>query len=367
MKGIRLTAAVFGAVVAACSGLTPTRAPTVAPVLTPIPVITLGPSPSTLITAPPATCRPGFASATLEVPTLDLGTVSIDLAPVDPLPDGSGEPLATTAPLPTIDVDVPLDGTVLGGSQLRARLVVDTEQLGDEAAITSIAVEFQPEGRPVWIAAQTVIDGSVATVTVPDVDAKGFLRATVAWTTKCDAGHGAGELALAVLHSSIAAGCPTTGEALGQLALDLDGSRVSYDAVDVPVGITGWSARWTPGEAGGDFAQFSGWDRTRSVAATTGTSIVLRESIDDLSLVSVRAAFYERDDVEDYLDPSSTIELNSVDIQRRSAGEKGRIGIPINVEPGRYVMEVQGEAQSPCLNLQTYQVISVDVSEPLVP
>ena len=116
------------------------------------------------------------------------------------------------------------------------------------------------------------------------------------------------------------------------------------------------------GNAVDDFPQFSGWDQVSSVAVQTGTSIVLRESIDDVSLISVRASFYRREDVEAYLDPNSTIELNTVDIQRRSAGAKGRIGIPVTLDPGRYVMEVQGEAQTSCLNLQTYQVISIDVS-----
>jgi hypothetical protein len=244
---------------------------------------------------------------------------------------------------------------------LRARLVVDTELPGDEPAITSIAVEFRPDGAPVWIQAATAIDGSIVTVTVPDVDAKGFLRATVAWTTNCDAGQGSGQLAIVILHSSVAAGCPTTGEGLQQALAPISNDFVTFDALTVPIDVIGYSPRWFEGEFTSDFGQFSGWDRDAGITVARDASIVMREDVDELSLISVRAAFFNRADVEAYLDPDSTNEVNTVDVQRRSAGVKGRIGIPVRLDPGRYVMEVASLMQTRCADLQAYSVVSLDV------
>jgi hypothetical protein len=343
---------------AACSGSRPTRAPTTPPALTPIPVITLAPTATPLVTAPPATCPAGdsTSTATLDIRTTD-GIHSIELDEGD---------LPSIAPVPTDgeppDPDAAPGPTVLGGTDIVASLTVEAIIDGDVATITALTLDFVPAGASEAEAVEVTIEGDRATLRLPDATATGTLRASAEWTTSCGTGAGAGSMGLAVVESAIAAGCPTTEEGFADQLNELAGKVVTFDTLSVPLGVSGWSARWQPDAAGvDDFPQFSGCDSATSVTVAQGASIVLREAIDDLSLLSLRAAFFERADVEAYLDPDSTSELNSVNIQRRSAGEKGRIGIPVNLDPGSYVMEVQGTSQTSCFDLQTYAVISVEV------
>jgi hypothetical protein len=343
---------------AACgSTITPTAAPTAPPLATPV-VTPPPPSATPIPTAAPPTCSPSGSpqGAILGIRAID-ERAEIELGPIGDVP--TFEPPSPDA-TPAVDPDVTPAATVLGGTDLDLRLGIESFD-GDSATITSLVAQFQPsEGAAADV--EVTVVGDEASLRLPDADAVGTLRAEARWSTLCGDREGGGTIVLRVLDSSVAAGCPTTQDGLLQSVIALQDEQVAYDTLEVPIRITGWSGRWMLGNAVDDFPQFSGWDQVSSVAVQTGTSIVLRESIDDVSLISVRAAFYRREDVEAYLDPDSTIELNTVDIQRRSAGAKGRIGIPVTLDPGRYVMEVQGEAQAPCLNVQTYQVISVDVS-----
>jgi hypothetical protein len=136
---------------------------------------------------------------------------------------------------------------------------------------------------------------------------------------------------------------------------------VTFDEFAVPVGVVGYDPRWIPGEVSSDFGQFSGWQRDAGITVAPGASIIIRDDIEDLELLSVRAAFFERVDVEAYLEPESTSEVNTVNVQRRSAGAKGRIGIPVDLEPGLYVMEVVAAMQTPCVEIEAYEVVSVEV------
>ena len=343
---------------AACGSATPTRPiTTAAPTL---PVITLAPTATPAATEAPATCRPNDASptGTLRIRALD-GDGSMELGPIDALPTLAPAPTASE-PAPTLDPDLIVDATLLGGTDLEVSVDVESAFDGDSVTITSLSGEFVPIGGPARPLEATIGDGDAA-IRLPDVDATGSLRVTAAWATACGTGDGAGQLTIAVVDSSIAAGCPTTDEGFFDLLTDLAPATVTYDTITVPLGVTGWSGRWFEANGVDDFPQFSGWDPDAGIVVAPGASIVLRESVDGLALVSVRAGIYLRDEVEAYIEPGSSTELNVYDVQRRSAGPLGRIGIPAPLEPGRYVFEVQGEAQTSCLDLDTYEVISVEV------
>lgn len=344
---------------AACGSTTPTRPITTATAT--LPVITLAPTATPAATEVPATCRPQDANttATLDIRTT-AGLQALELGPIDELATLPPAPTAG-APRPTADPDLFVEATLLGATDIDVGISIDSTFEGDLGMITALTAEFVPIGAAVAVQVEVEIDRGAVTIRLPDMDATGSLRATASWTTSCGTGEGAGAITVTLLDSSVAAGCPTTSDGLLAQVMALQATKVAYDTLQVPIGAYGWSGRWVPGEAVDDFPQFSGWDRDAALVVAPRASIVLRESTEDLSLLSVRAGIYLRAEVEAYIEPGSSTELNVFDVQRRSAGPLGRIGIPAPLEPGRYVFEVQGDAQTACLNLDTYQVISVEV------
>lgn len=317
---------------------------TVEPAVTPAPSI-------------PATCPPGqdFSEATLDIPTIE-GIEPIELR-VDASP---GEPDPTDAGEPVDPSDSQVTGTVLGGRDIELALDVDTPIPGDRGSISNLAAELLAFGSATPLAVDVTFDGATATIRLPDLETRGTLRISASWTTSCGAGEGSGSIRLAVLPSSVASGCVDT-DVTAEVIAALEEESIQLDSMRVPLVIVSWSERWLDSQFVDEIPQFAGWDRDATLEVAPDQSIVLRESVDDLRLVSVRVVVYDRANVIEFLDPDSTVEAETVDVIRRNAGPLGRAGIPAPIDPGRYVFEVQAVWQTSCLNLESYAVIGVDV------
>ena len=348
---------VFAMLVGACGVTAPVATPaatavaTLTPTPSPAPTPTPLPSPTVLPTAQPLpTCPadPGSFSAGMDLQAI-AGPGSIDLQP-GPLPP----PMSVDASV------VPIVATVLGGRGLVAVLHIDSS-VDDTIAITTVAADFLPYGSASTLPVGTTIDGPAETFTLPDRSMNGQLRLAISWTTRCGSGQGAGTIGLTVVLSSVAAGCPTTGDGLLASMLTLNKQHMTVGTLIIPIGIVGWSGRWIPATAGDDIVRFSGWNRDVAVTAGAGTSILVGETISDLRILSIRAATFQRADVLAYLSPDSTGEVPSLSITTRPAGPKGHVAIPVPAVPGSYLIEMQGSMLTSCLSLQTYAAVSVTV------
>ena len=337
------------AAIAACSG--PAATPSMAPSPTAIPAPTLtptvAPSPSPIETTEPTFACPSDPSA-LDVSVIVRGggSLRVELG-ADPLP-----------PPEVVDSTiVPIEGTAIGGIDLSVGLTAD-EGAVDPIGITTITAEFLPFGSASPLLIPTAVEDGGASLRFPDLDVEGQVRFTIEWTSPCGDGQGSGSLGLAVVNSSLA-NCPPTEDGLIESLSKLGNSRVSVAGLSVPLGIVGWSGRWIVANGVDDVPRLGPFDRNDPIAPVApGASIVIRESIDDLDLLSVRAAFFTRADVLDHVDGE---EIDAVDVLRRTAGPKGRIGIPAPLDAGSYVIELQGQSQTSCLSLDTYEVVSVEV------
>ena len=352
-------AATLATLVVACTSA-PTRTAIPAPLVTNAPSTTSATALPAATPPPTATCPPdgGFSDGSIDVRLID-GFETIELDAVEGEPAGTPDP---GEPVETIDpADFQVVGTALGGTDMPTSLAVDTPIAGDVATITELSAEFVPFGGGEPLAVGTSFDAAAVTLRLPDREVRGTLRVSATWTTQCGAGEGTGTIRLAVLPATVAAGCPSDDEGLQNTVVLLQEEQVQLDTIDVQLGIVGWSGRWIPAVATDEIPRFAGWDQGETLTVEPGASVVLREAVDDLRLVSIRVTFYDRADVLAYLDPSSTDDVTTLDVIRRNAGAQGRAGIPAPLDPGRYVFEVVGVWQTSCLNLDTYAVIGVDV------
>lgn len=343
-------------VLVACSGVPArTGAPT-APLRTAGATATTTARPSAT-TAPAATCpAAGFQDASIDLRLLE-SHETIELQADDGEPAGTpdpGEPFETVDP-----ADAQVVGTVLGGTDIETDL--DTGDDDDSLVITALDAEFLPFGSGEALAVETAFADRELSLRFPDRETRGTLRVSVSWTTPCGAGQGSGSMRLAVLPSSVAAGCPPDEQGLENTVVALQGEEVEVGTLGVPLGIVGWSARWLPAVATDEIPRFAGWDQDATQQAAPGASLVLREEVADLRLVSIRVTFYDRAEVVEYLQPDSTNDPTTLDVIRRNAGPQGRAGIPAPLDPGRYVYEIVGVWQTSCLDLDTYAVVGVDV------
>jgi hypothetical protein len=311
--------------------------------------VTTAPTPAATI-QPEATCP---TEPTDAVPEIDLQT-----------PEGIGAisleagVLASASP---VDASVvPIVSTILGGPGLAATLSVDPS-LDASIAITSISADFLPYGSASVLPVKARFDGATIALDLPDRTISGQLRADVGWTSRCGPGRGAGTVGLALVASSIAAGCPTTGAGLLARVKTLAKQRITVGTLSVPIGIVSWSGRWIAAAADDVIPQFAGWDRNAVITVDPEALISVREAIDDLGLLSVRAATFHRADVDAFLSPDSTGDLPAVSVTTRPVNPKGRVNIPAPADSGRYVIEIQATWQTSCLNLETYEVVSVTV------
>jgi hypothetical protein len=322
--------------------------------------VALIPSPSAKVTAPAATLTPTIepeatcpTEPTDAVPEIDLQT-----------PDGVGaislESAALASAAPVDASVIPIVSTILGGPGLAASLSVDSA-IDDSIVIVSISADFLPYGSASILPVKARFDGATIVFDLPDRNISGQLRADVRWTSRCGPGGAAGTVGLTLVASSVAAGCPTTGSGLLARVKALAKQRITVGTLSVPIGIVGWSGRWIAAAADDEIAQFSGWNRNAVITVDPEALISVREAIDDLALLSVRAATFRRADVDAFLSPDSTGDLPAVSVTTRSVNAKGRVNIPAPAESGRYVVEIQASWQTSCVTLQTYEVVSVTV------
>lgn len=341
----------FALLAGACTATRPTTAPVASAMPSPSPAATLVPTPTLTPTPPPpATCPPDPSSiqASLEIRT-PTGVEAVDLA-AGPL----------ESPVAIDPSEVTIVATLLGGVDVSV-VVRLSEGPDDVAVITELAADFLPFGTGTTVPVAATLNGSAASLRLPARDLAGQLRLSASWATSCGSWDGAGTIGTSVVPSSVAAGCPTTVAGLEADFTSLVGKHVTVGTTSVPLIVTAWSGRWTLATGAADIAEFAGWDRTTGAIASPGASIVLSEAIMDLHLVSIRASTFLRADVVAYLEPDSTDELGTVAVVRRPANAKGRAGIPVPLEPDRYVVEIEGVWLTSCLSLETYAAVSVDV------
>lgn len=347
-----LTLATIALIVGACdsSGLRPSAssAASAPPMLTPA---TLTPTSTPAVTRqPPETCPPdpGTIQASLEIQT-PTGFETVDIQ-ADPLP----------SPASVDPLEIPIVATLLGGVDVTVVIRMSGGP-DDTAEIPALTADFLPFGTATTLPVSVEVDGTTASLRLPDRDLKGQLRVSVSWSTSCTSGDGTGAVGMSVVDSSVAAGCPSTATGLEANLAGFASMHATVGTVDVPLIITGWTGRWIADAGASDIPEFAGWDRDSAATAAPGASVVLSEAIADLALVSIRASTYLRADVVAYLEPDSTDDLGTLAVVRRPANAKGRAGIPVPLEPGSYVIEIEGVWLTPCLSLETYTAVSVDV------
>jgi hypothetical protein len=354
MQGVRAPAiALVALLVAACSGLTPTVGP---------PAQSVGPSATTAATESPLPSA--VPTPTAFVATCPTGTDTVPAALSLHTPTGFESIELGEDPLPSADAidpaDVPIVSTVLGNTGLPLELVgLDGPDRG--LSITGMTADFLPFGTATTLPVKVTLDGPTGTVVLPDRDVSGQLRLSATWTSDCGEGAGTGSLALEVVKSSVAAGCPTTSDGLQDAVVAFAGTRITVGTLSITLVVTGWSGRWTEGVGATDGPEFGTWDQNRTTVVGPGESVQIRESVADLGLVSVFAQLFRRADVLDYLDADSTGELDTVMGLRRNANLNGRANIPMPLETGRYVLRLQGTWLTSCLSVETLTSVSVDV------
>jgi len=317
----------------------------------PSPSVAQTPSPTIDVTPePPATCPPDLSSiqGSLEIQT-PTGFETLDL--------GAG-PLES--PVPVDALEVPMVATLLGGTDVAVVIRLD-DGPDRVATITGMTADFVPFGTATTMPVLVDLQGPAATLRLPDVDLQGQLRVGASWATSCGTWDGSGAIGTSVVKASVAEGCPTTVAGLEAELASLASKHVTVGTVDMPLLVTGWSGRWILGAGAADIPEFAGWDRDATAVAAPGASIVLSETLAELQLVSIRASTFLRADVIAYLEPDSTDELGTVAVVRRPANARGRAGIPVPLDPGRYVIAIEGVWLTPCLSLETYGAVSVQV------
>ena len=313
--------------------LAPTAAATLPAVATPVP------------TTDPCAGDPASVESGLSVPGVD-GVVLIDLEPDAPGP---------SAP---IDPSVEIAGTVLGGPT-SVRLFVERPGVAEEPRLVDVVADFMPTGATEPEPVSATIDGSRAFLDLPSSDVSGVLRVAASWSTTCGPASGGGSIGLQLLDPAIAEGCPTTSDRLQAQVDDLQATSLRIGTLDVPIGIVGWSGRWTDAGAIDDFPQFSGWD-TAIVIGAAGETLPARDVLGDgIDYTRLRFAFFDRADVMAFLE-GSLDEVPVVEVVNRNPTGSGRMNIPMEFPPGAYVVEVQGTWQTPCLNVDSYAVVSLD-------
>ena len=350
----RLAALAIVAIVSltACRSGDPISRPTDLSAPTAVQTPLAAPTASVVPTANCGSGGAGVADAFLTIWTLE-SIEEIGLQPAIGLP--------TVAPAATIDPnEVPVIASVLGGTPVETVLSAEAGA-GPPPSVSSVTADFVPFGSGTALEVEATVNGASVLLRLPDADARGTLRIAIAWTTVCGSAEAAGEMALRVFDSSVAAGCPTSEDGLIGSMTSLADESFQYGTVDVPFAIVGWSGRWILANGETDAPQFEPWDRDAVIPSAPGESIVVRHAVDHLQLLSVRTGIFQRAVVEGYLEPDSTTELTIFGSDRTNAGSRGRVSVPAPIEAGRYVFESLGTWQTPCLNLVTYSVVSVDV------
>lgn len=263
------------------------------------------------------------------------------------------------APVAVDKTIIPIETALVGGATLATQIQDDYGVV--DAAFTSVAADFLPYDSVTPLLLETTIDGSTVGVTLIDRGIAGQLRVALAWSSACGSATGAGSVGLTIVPSSTVAGCPTTAEDLLASLSDMQATRITVGSLAFPIEIVGWSGRWLVANGADDFPEFSGWDRARSFSVAPEANVSIREAVDDLALLTVRASIFHREDVIAYLEPDSSTSLRSVAVITRSVNTSGRVNIPAPRSPGLYVFELQSSWQTSCLTLETYHVVSVEV------
>ncbi|HET7182183.1 MAG TPA: hypothetical protein VFI15_08140 [Candidatus Limnocylindrales bacterium] len=364
-RGLSLTIAAAAAVVAGCIGFTgdptgapPTVSPSPAPTrsfpdfasFTPFPVAT----PTQLTCAP----EPADWGATLDLATAT-GIVSI---PLDP---DVSVPMPSESIAPVDPADVVVEGTVLGGTLLTGDLALGLLDDDPSIAVTDLTARFIPLDASPAAPVVVAVDGASITLTLPDKSAVGRLILQVGWTSRCGAGAGGGATVLTVANSEVAAGCPSTTDEIEAAFQDINKLRITIGGIAEPLDVYMWNTRWTPGAGTSDFGTlFPNWDRDTVITAAPGENVAVREKVDDLQLISVRAGIYHRADVDAYFGGGAAEDLDPVTVVRRDVNPKGNINIPAPLEPGLYVFDVDASWLTSCFELQTTRSVSVRVVAP---
>ncbi len=234
---------------------------------------------------------------------------------------------------------------------------------GGEASgvqLDEIVADFVPfeatESEPVI----ATIDGASVTLQLPDRDVSGVLRVAASWTTACGRGSGGGKLGLKVLDPALAAGCPTTSDGLLEQVMELQATTLRLGTLHIPIGIIAWSGRWIDASAIDEVPQFAGWDTSISTTVPAGENLPVKDTLGDgIDYVTLRFAFYRRADVEAYL-AGTLDEISTIDVVRKNPSATGGVSVPLEFEPGPYVVEIQGTWQTPCLNVDSSTAVSVD-------
>jgi hypothetical protein len=314
---------------------------------------------------PTASASPAPTVAPTPLPTINCSTTGANDASLDLLTPVGFETIdlqtgALESPTMVDASDVSIVSTVVGGIELTADLAVG-DGLEATTVISAVSADFVPFGTTSTLPVTATFSDSTASLRLPDQRVDGQLRVAIAWSTECGSGSGAGSVALTVVPSSVTAGCPTTSGGLAAEVQAMATDHITIGTLNLPVVAVSWSGRWLLGSGASDAPQFAGWDDEHPVSIAPGALIVVKESIDDLALVSLLASTYRRTDVLAYLAGGSTDELVTLAFGRHNANAKGRAYIPAQLEPGSYVIEVTASWLTSCLSLDTYSVVSVDV------
>jgi hypothetical protein len=321
-------------------------------------------APTPIVTAPPAVTAPPTLAPTPR-PTVNCAAGGVNEAGMNLLTPVGFETVdlqtgALESPIAVEPADVPIVSTVVGGIELQADLHVG-DGLEATTVISAITADFVPFGVASALPVTATFSGSTASLRLPDKRVDGQLRVAISWTTECGTGQSSGTIGLTVVPSSVTAGCPSSPDQLADALAPVENAQVTIGTLVAPLTVVGWSGRWILGNGATDVPQFAEWDDARAVVAAPETSIVIRESVDDLAMVSIQVSIYRRGDVLAYLDGGSTGELETLTFLRRTPGPLGRTSIPAPLDRGRYVVEMTGSWLTSCLSVESYSVVSVEV------
>jgi len=316
------------------------------------------PTPASTPTEPPPTpfACPPLPSAVDASFALGVAT-GVVVMPLEP--GVAVDPAASFAPIDPGDIVI--EGTALGGTELRGTITIDELADDPSIAITAMTARFVPLDASSSSAVGVTPDGADAVITLPNRDADGRLMLEVDWSSSCGSGSAGGEIALTVVNSKVAAGCPTTDDAVFAALQDLGKLRITIGGLSEPLDIISWQTRWMPGNGVDDFGTlFPNWDRGAVITVAPGANVAVREKVDGLDLVSVRAPIYARADVDTYFETDAF--PDPVTVVRRNVNPKGNVNIPAPLDPGSYVFDVQATWRTSCFELQTTRSVSVKVS-----
>ncbi|HJP89146.1 MAG TPA: hypothetical protein VJ850_08945 [Candidatus Limnocylindrales bacterium] len=347
---------------AACVGFTgdptapPSRAASPGPSPSPsVPDLSsFTPFPVATPTSEPCPGEPIQWNATLDLKT-GTGVVSIDLQ------DGVTVPLPSESVTPVDPAEVVIEGTVLGGTETRGDLVLG--DLDDDSAtvITALTARFLPLDGSAAAPVAVALDGRSLSLTLPDKDSVGRLLLQIDWNTRCGSGSGGGGTAVLVQNSKVAAGCPTTDDAMMSALKKIGAYRITIGGLDEPLDVDAWSARWSIGNGVDDYGTFfPNWAKTDLVTVGPGVFVPVREKVDELHLVSVRASIYDRADVDASIDSNG--DVDPVTVVRRDVNPNGNVNIPAPLDPGNYVFVVEANWLTNCFEIHTTRTIAVKVS-----